>query len=622
MSKPIIPSFLRLLGLLVQAFHLDDGVEASRGDDGQNAPESLGGRGKFQACLTGRRIDLSDTNLDNLLLTFSEALLRAKMFPALRTMARVEVPQEPSERLQGYLGAAATLPRPTGNVAQSMARRLKWLLRAMENLLAQPRAQEAAALFESRYALQPLVRFLGHHLTVALAMLHTDGHLDLEKLPCTLETLWAKEVPDLTPLSKACAELGLSQADVIKRLQDERRVADDKTVANLWHGGNDHPRLETLCVVISALYPNQTGQQETALPAWRRWYGLRFLAHRMAELWGWEDVGGMGWDVIFGALHGAGLLTYSELSSKDRKTVAAYGIWAGWHLGWARWMFDNALQRANSKLSPIVRNDYLAIARGREGLRLQQCLQIASGGSDIEAQLRRSGRSDEQARFEARKVIQGLQSDIPELIGMDPLYDFHHAMAHNDLGRAEAAARTLVERRPEILGNHISLITVLQVRSHFDEALAALGNATERHGNVPWLRRQLAQVLMARGDVNASFTDFTAARDVLRDPLFHADWGAQLDLADCHFALGDWTATQAACDRVAELHNECGEAFALDSICSLRLGDQKRANQSAEYAVRRGAGPFLAWLREHDLRGGLGSTGIVPPPRWHRMRYS
>ena len=609
MSKPIIPPFLRLLDLLIDAFHLDEDANGQRNE--------LHSRGTFQAYLTGRSLDLSDDKLDALLLAFSSSLLRAGVFPALRAALRAELPPELSPLVRKYLGAAASLPRPSGDLAQGMARRLKWLHRATEDLLGQSRAQEAASVFEPRYAMQPLIRFVGHHLTIALAALHACGLLDVEKLPGTLETSWGMADPELTPMSAAGKALGLFQAEVTARLASHGGVADDKTIANLWHGGSDHPRLETLCAVLAAIYPSSPSKQEVALPAWRRWYGLRYLGRQMAELWGWDAVGGIGGDVLYGAQYGAALWAESSLSSKERNGVAACGMWAGWHLWFGRWMFDNALHRAKFDLSPIVRDDYLALAAGQEALRLQQCLQIASGGVDLEAELRRRGKDEAAARSEALKIILGMQSDCPELVGLDPLYDFHFAMAKRDLARAETAATTLVERRPDLAGNHGYLVAVLTAKDKFDEALAACQRALALHPSDVQLLKQHANTLMERGHERGSRSDFLTARDLLVAPRCHDHWGAQLDLADCHFALGDWSAAQAACDRCVELHDECGEAFALDSICSLRLGDQKRANKSAEYASRRGAGPFLAWLREH----AVGSANIAPPPRWHRMRY-
>lgn len=609
MSKIIVPSLLRLLDLLIDAFHLDEDANGRRNE--------LHSRGSFQAYLTGRSLDLSDDKLDVLLLAFSKSLLDAGVFPALRASLRADLPTELSPQLVGYLGEAVSLPRPSGDLAQSMARRLKWLHRATEDLLGQSRAQEAAAAFEPRYAMLPLIRFLGHHLTIALALLHTCGHVDVENLRGTIETSWGMSNPTLTPISEAGKKLGLSQAEVAARLSKVGGVADDKTIANLWHGGSDHPRLETLCAMLTAIYPDSESKRAAALPAWRRWYGLRYLGRQLADLWGWDVVCEIGGDVLVGAQHGAGSFAASSLSAKERNGVASCGVWAGWHLMFGRWLLGNALHRAKYNLSPTVRDDYLAIAECRESLRLQQCLQISSGGANLEAELRLRGRDEERARFEALKLIQGMQSDCPELVGLDPLYDFHFAMAKNDLPRAEAAARTLVDGRPDLVGNHGYLVAVLTAQDKFDEALAACQQGLAFHHDNLQLLQMRANTLMEHGHERGSRPDFMAARDLLATPRFHDCWGAQLDLADCHFALGDWSAARASCDRCVELHDECGEAFALDSICSLRLGDQKRANKSADYASRRGASQFLAWLREH----AVGSANIAPPPRWHRMRY-
>jgi tetratricopeptide (TPR) repeat protein len=607
MSKISVPSFLQLLDLLIDAFHLDENAN------------DLHGRGRFQAYLTGRSLDLSDQKLDALLRLISKSLLDSRVFPALRATLRDALPNEPTPLLREYLGEAASMPRLTGDLPRDMAHRLKWLLVRTEDFLGQARSQEPAALGEARHVLLPLARFVGHHISIAFGLLHSCGHVDLERLPGSLETSWVIAEPTVTPLSKACGELGLSQADVVSRLRGLSVHA--KTVANLWHGGDDHPQLGTLRAVLAGLFADSETTQAAELPVWRRWYGLRHLGQQMAALWGWEVVGGLGGDMLFGAGQFAHALASSSLRPPERKAVVSVGIWAGWRMGIGRWMFGETHRLGHDHISPIVRDDYLAIAENREHLRLQHCFQIASGGKDLEAELQRRGRDEAQARSEAMQILQGMQSDWPELVGRDPFYDFHSAMAKHDLPRAEVAARTLVDRRPDLVGNHLYLTAVLAAQDKFDEALVASQQALALHPDDLHLLQRRANTLMERGHAHDSAQDFEAARDLLTSPLFREHWSATLDLADCYFALGDWAAAQSACARCLALHDECGEAYAIDSICSLRLGDQKRANKSAEYASRRGAGPFLVWLKEHDLRGSLGSQQIVPPPRWHRMRY-
>lgn len=615
MSRIIIPSLLGLLDLLIEAFHLDEDGEGRRND--------LHGKGPFQTFLNGRSLDLTDHTLSRLLELFSNSMLESGVFPAVQSTLRNDLPADAAPLAYGYIGDVRPMPRLTGDQAADMANRLAWLMSQTDVMLGQCRAQEAAARCHPRYLLLPLARFVGHHMTIVLALMHWCRYIDLETWDRDACLSWAIEIPRTTPLRCACEAAGITQASLQARFRRATGggTIDDKTIANLWHGGADHPRLETLRSVLAVLYPADERSRATALPQWRRWYGLRHIAWRIAASWSWDDVSGLVGEVLHNSTMFGVPMGKSALNQMEREGVTSIGVWAGWRLGISRYAFGSALGRFHDQLSFITRHDFRALANGVEHLRLQQCFQIASNGAGLEAELQRQGKDAVTARKEALKRIQIMQCDLPELEGAGSLYDFHQAMARSDLARAEAVAQVLADQRPSVLGNHFTLISVLQVRRRFGEAFAALQVAAGLHGDAPDLRKLHAEVLMARGDETGSIADFFTAREMLAAHDLSGSWAAQLDLADCHFALGDWAAAQAACDRCIELHDECGEAFALDSICSLRLGDHKRSNKSAEYATRRGAAPFLGWLHEHDLRGSLGSRKILPPPRWHRMRY-
>lgn len=371
MSKAAVPSLLRLLDLLVNAFHLDEDVDGKRND--------LHGRGRYQAYLTGRSLDLGDDTLVELLTLFSESLLASGVFPALRSSLCGDLPSDASPLVQQYLGEARSVPNATGNLARDMSHRLHWLIRAHDETVGQCRAQEAAARCEPHYLLLPLARFAIHHLTIALALLHWGQLVDLEDLPESLDLTWALPDPPTTPMRLACERIGLSQADALRRVEESPLpgTLDDKTLANLWHGGDDHPRLETLRAALAAIHPSDGSACEAALPQWRRWYGLRHIARQMAQLWDWNTVHGLVGDMLFGAIQIAGTLQESTLSTRERKTVVSIGIWAGWRLRFGRYAFRSAALHIREELSPIVRHDYEAIGAGQEHLRLQQCLQIS-----------------------------------------------------------------------------------------------------------------------------------------------------------------------------------------------------------------------------------------------------
>ena len=89
------------------------------------------------------------------------------------------------------------------------------------------------------------------------------------------------------------------------------------------------------------------------------------------------------------------------------------------------------------------------------------------------------------------------------------------------------------------------------------------------------------------------------------------DADGHLHLADCLFALGNWSDARDACKQVLQVRPECGEAHAMAAICSVKLEDKRSAGKHAEWAEARGALPFLTMLRERDEKGALLA-------RWHR----
>lgn len=613
MSKLGVPTFLQFLDLLIKAFHLDQ--------DGVGKPNSLGSRGTFHAYLKGRDFDLSDRKLHLLLQRFAQAMLDSDIFPVLSRTLSDATPGGASDALIGFLGEEISIPRPTGNPVKDMAARLAALMNAHESMLTQARSQSAAIRLDPFWGLFPLVRFAGHHIAIALGLLLWVQHIGVESLSIDSPSMtWAEPEPKNTPLRSACEAQGLTRADLLRRLRDSTgglRVASDNTLDNLWFGGREHASLDTLRAVTEALFAEDA---KIVLPTWRRWYGLRSLAWAYVGLWSWEWLGYLLGDIHFVARHVAASLRDCSLSSPERLAFVSDSIWAGWRTYWARW----ALARfaVQEQLSPIVRPDFNAIGTLDESLRLQHCFQIASGGPAFVHRGIQLGRDPETARREALHFVGVLQSDMPSMEGLDPVFDVEFAKVKRDWPRMEVAARALVRANPSLDETHELLAMALTEQNKFDEAFIAIDQGLTQAPRSPRLLLMRAQTMMSRGHVRGSSDDFSIALRMLESANFAGDYGAHLLVADCAFALSEWAAARSACQRAYELHDECGEAYALESICWLRLGNVKRSKQAGEYANRRGSAKFLAYLRGEDERGALGSAGIAHLPRWHRVRYA
>jgi tetratricopeptide (TPR) repeat protein len=613
MNTTPTPNFFVVLDLLIQAFHLD-----------QEEP-SLSGSGPFQHQLSGRRFDIKDVGMRELLGKFGGALLRSDVLPILRRTLRADTISPRAAAVRDYLGEGDSLPTAGGELGPALADRLAWLAQQHESFLSKARSQAAAANLEAAYGLQPLLRFAGHHLTIAIScLLWTEQISSADLDPEGPDMTWWREVPTSTPMGVALAAFAPGPSELLLRLAGADsgmdRNWDPKTLDNLRQGGPAHPTFQTLAAVVKEMAPPNPEAQRQWLARWRRWYGLRHLARLFAAVWGWEWLNG--WlATILAEAHGiASAFRSSILDAGQRKVVASVGIWAGWRLRVARWAFGQLAVSTEADIHPVPRADFAAIARGQENLRLQHCFQVASGGPAMETELRSRGRTPEEARREALHLTWMGQSDHAEVKHLHPLAALEHAKERRDWPAMEVAARELVAQRPDISGNHRLFSDALAQQDKFEDALAVLRDAQRRFPGDQWLHMAEAVVMMTRGDLAKDHRDFEAARDkLLGMQLADADWNAQLHLADCHLALGDWEAAHHHARLVVQHHNQCGEAHAIASICAEKLGLRQPANKAAEHAQNRREQDLVALLRQRDARGELGSTSIRPIPRWHRI---
>lgn len=614
MSRFTVPTFFQFLDLLIKAFHLDEGRGGVKND--------LRGNGRFQLFLTGRSVDLSDQKLFSLLKLFSQSMLDSEVFPALRASLRDALQVEP-DTFAFEITGAPPLPKVTGNQDHDMAHRLAWLATAQEQMLASARSDDSMTDLIPTFGLIPLVRFAGHHLAVVLALMSCSGQLPADRIDAgSLEWSWGHEAPDRTPMRTACEAAGMSRGFVRRSLQQmaskgSHVVRSDTTIDNLWSGGVDHPELETMRAVVQVVAPNDP----SALPQWRRWYGLRFLARRCADQWGWQSIAS--W---LNEIHHVARRLSRELPSQNTKfrreqlASTANGLWATWRMTWIRMVLLLVCETPDALLSPSARRDFAYIGYNCEHRRFVQCFRLAASSHRKQRELEANGLGASAARQRALDEYRLLEGEAPDLVGRGPQFLHEHAAARNDFRGMERAARGMLAL-DDVPEHRQRLVISLGHQHRFEEALAEATEACRRHPDSEELAQIAAATLMFRGHHRGSFDDFLAARDMLRHDRFAESWPALLHLADCEFALGNWAAAQAVCARVHRLHQECGVAYAIEAICWQRLDDKKKSNQCEVVAKRWGADPFIAWLREHDVQGSLGSSGILPLPRWHRITY-
>jgi hypothetical protein len=609
MSTNSTPNFFVVLDLVIKAFHLD------------HEEPDLRGSGPFQHQLSGRRFDIKDKTFRTLLGRFGSALRRSGIFPGLPELLRCDRPSARVPLVVQYLGEAQTIPPSGGDLDRDLVNRLVWLAEQHEAFLGKARGQVAIDEIDPAFGMQPLMRFTWHHLTMAIAMLRWSGLWKEDDLiPDAPHMTWWMEQPASTPMSLALSAFGPGPNELILRLVGSDagldRNWDEKTIANLRHGGPSHPTYQTMAAVVGILAP----EDPEALSRWRRWYGLRELARRFASVWGWEWLNGNLATSLAHAEFNAMCLKTSSLVAHQAKVVASVGIWAGWRLGFARWAFGEGATALGNEIHPVIRLDYLAISNHAEIARLQHCINVASGGTPMERDLREKGRDAAGARSEALHVVWMLQGDQSEYRHLHPLAELLHARCAYDWSAMERAARKLVDQRPELPDNHRVLIEALASQKKFDEALTVARLALMQFPFEVGLRLIEVEVLMSRGDLHTSAQDFEAARDkLLAMNLADSDWAGHLHLADCYLALGDWAAARNECYLVAMHNDQCGEARAIAGICSEKLGQRQPANKAAEHAARRGEKGLVDLLHHRNALGELGTDSSPPVPRWHRI---
>ncbi|MFY9343391.1 MAG: hypothetical protein WAT39_12920 [Planctomycetota bacterium] len=424
------------------------------------------------------------------------------------------------------------------------------------------------------------------------------------------------EVPPTTPMSRARAAAGKSLDELTLDLvgADGNRNWNEKTVANLEHGGPAHPTFQAIHAAASVLHPHD----QLALPRWRRWYGLRHLARQFAKTWCWEWLGGCLTTTLTHAHAQSQAMRESDLAQEQRRTVTSIGLFAGWRLGFARWAFGEVARAPENDIHPVIRADYAAISRSEESSRLTTCLQLATGARSLEATLLDHGRSASAARREASQLIWNFQGNQSQFRHLHPLAELFHSRNERNWPAMEAAAGKLVEQRPDLSDNHRVLAEALADQNHFEDALSVTRDALTRFPADGGLAMTEIAVLMMRGDHHTDRHDFEVARDkLLAMQLTDDDWVQHLHLADCHLALGAWAAARDACRRVIATNGQCGEAHAILSFCRSKLGDDPR--NTAAKAARRGEQGFVDLLHELDRRGELGTAAHPPVARWHRL---
>jgi tetratricopeptide (TPR) repeat protein len=608
------PNFFVVLDLLIRAFHLD-----------HNAPD-LSGSGPFQHQLSGRRFDLKDETLQRLLREFSSALLRSEILPVLRDSLLDDRASNRDHAVLGYLGGAASLSPCSGDQDATLADRLAWLATQHEEFLAKARSQDLGSGADPAFALLPIMRFAWHHLTFAITGLRWCGLVqgdDLDGLAPHMT--WWMEKPAFTPMRVALEAAGITRGQLALDLCGSdsglTREWDEKTLGNLWHGGPSHPEFETIEAVVKQLCPTDPG----ALARWRRWYGLRELARQFAQLWGWEMLNGCLATTLEHARVFEHDLRLSALRPDQRRIVGTALLWAGWRPLVARFTCESVARNAGDWVHPTLRADYRAIGAGEEGLRIDECVANMKGAARVQHERQRLGRSVEEARGEAVHICWNQQGDLSQLAHKDaafadPAFALISARERQEWPAAERTALELARLRPEFVEYPYRIVEALAHQGRFDEALATVRNSEARFPGDRTMAQAEVLTLMLRGEHRQNHTDFEQARDRLRamNPA-ESEWESHLLLADCHLALGDWEAAREACRVVNRHSDQCGEARAIASICSAKLGERQPEHKAAEHAERRGEQALLAELRRRDAAGVLGTATIRPIPRWHRL---
>jgi hypothetical protein len=598
--------FPQLLYVFVQAFHLDD------------SEPDLCSTGRFQHILTGRRIDRRDQATQDLFRSFARSLLASGIFPAIN-YASAEDPQRspPSALVRQYAGDHLPPSLLNGTPEALLAEGLFVLAERYEQLGGEVRSQSAATIDDPAFALLPSMRFLSHHLSLSLGLLLHAGALDARSIERgTLAMSWGAEEPTVTPFAELVSAREKTRSTVKNDWDDGSAYSfNRKTVDSLWVGGPEQPDLSTLRRALLRL----DADAKKTLPALRRWYGLRDVAHRMNEIWGWDFVNGWLGTLVSHAHEVHASLRNSSLSPAESVLLARLGLWVGWDLPVCQWFLD---LRARHEAFPGYAEDFAAISRGAAALRFLELAQLASGGSGLTAEFMRRGYPETEARQLAVKWVCLSTGSLPTTGDdlADAVAGLKAAKRNEDWAAGERHARTLVDRRPDVSDNHVELARMLQMQRRWEDALSAARVGQDQHPSCSFLRIIAIEIEMDRAGCRGDPTGFQRAISFLRalPPLDHS-WATSLLEADCCFALGEWDRCIGLCTAIVESKPDCGEAHALGSICNRKIGDARREAEWARKAGRRGSGDLLALLLERDRRGELGSRGIAPIPRWHRM---
>jgi tetratricopeptide (TPR) repeat protein len=610
------PSFLTILKLLIEAFHLD-----------HEAPD-ISPSGRLQAALSGRRIDLRDSSYHELVRAFADALMRSNVLPSLTTaMTR---PVSASQLLTQYVGEPFLAEL---GAAEGINRLVFCLVRGARNheaFVNEARAQAAAQNLDPAFGLQPLVRFASHHLAFQLgAMVHAHV-LDVALLePSSAELSWVFEFPTKsphehskgTPLSRRGREAGLTLGQIKNGSPDRQHHGlDPKTIENAWNGGPDHVSIDTMRALLK--FFGCDDPQELA--RWRRWFGLRHLAQRMVAVrgWDWNWIGGLVATTLAHAREVADALAQSSLKEDERDTVAVAAFADGWRLPVARWYFA---ERSKYYASSGFDVDFEAIGHRSEHLRLQACLQLASKGPAVERERLESGRTALAARTEAVHIIAIQQGRTPPIADSSAalLQALILAKQREDWQGMEHAARGLIDSGHATAELQHMLFQALWMQRRWDEGMAALDAA--RDLGLPNLQYQLraAELLMDRSSQHEDATGFERALQALEQLKIPEQEYYRLALiGDCHFALGNWSEALASFQAAARAKPDFGEAYAMGSIAARKrgtVGDTATANDLERKAVRRGAEGLLRLLMLRDNAGHLGRSGNAPVACWHRI---
>jgi len=425
------------------------------------------------------------------------------------------------------------------------------------------------------------------------------------------EMSWGAEKPARTPFSEHAQHQGWKRSG----LKDEWEGTkfNRKTVDSLWIGGPQQPELETLKRGLSELRLDCS----THLPGMRRWYGLRAVAYLMAELWGWDVLGGWITWLVEHAREIHRSLETSGLGKGDSALLARAGLWEGWDLAVCRWFFD---QRSAHPADAGYGADFRSLASGGVAQRIQELAQLASGGPAVERRLIEKGHSPAEARqWAVSLVLCGPQAVADNPIGAE-LEGLQQALNAEDWQKAETHARRLVEVNPGYSDNHMRLAQALLMQRRWEHALAAVKagrSADPDDGRFAILEVEIELDRASHRRDGAGFSRALELLDVIAAPGTH--WNLDLLRADAHFALGQWSDAREACKAVVGQKAGCGEAYALGSMCHRMLGNERGHSDWSRMAKQRGAEPLLRILQDREREGVLGSREIAPIPRWHRF---